>query len=397
MNDTQDLNNLITEIRQSWDTLRGLPPQLSTLQTEVQSLRRAALVPRHSPQAPRPGCVSDDCARHLASQFVVLCDRRGLLEALSEVPVVRDELIKTARETLGITKAALTTTEVPLPSQFSSELVGLISQFGVARKHMMPFPIGRGTSRPARFGTRPAFGALALSAAIPDKAPSITYASLESHKVGGLVRLPREIDEQSMVPMGQFLARYGATEFARAEDTFAFLADGTNTYEAISGIVQVATDAGHTVELAAGKTKPSDITAADLRLLRTTVNKAALSGSRSAYFLDSTFDAFLPTLNTDADPTFYVRYPDGSARLDGYPVVWTDVLQPYQTTAAAGKPCAVFGTLGAWWFGVHGHPRIDTNDAVLFVNDQLAVRFIEEIDFDYAAEDACSALLTAAA
>jgi hypothetical protein len=46
--------------------------------------------------------------------------------------------------------------------------------------------------------------------------------------------------------------------------------------------------------------------------------------------------------------------------------------------------------------GQHGHPRIDTSEHVLFVNDQLAVRFIEEIDFDYMAVDATAALLTAA-
>jgi len=33
---------------------------------------------------------------------------------------------------------------------------------------------------------------------------------------------------------------------------------------------------------------------------------------------------------------------------------------------------------------------------VYFVNDQLGVRFIEEIDFDYMATDATAALLTAA-
>ena len=42
------------------------------------------------------------------------------------------------------------------------------------------------------------------------------------------------------------------------------------------------------------------------------------------------------------------------------------------------------------------HPRMDTSDQVWFANDQLAVRFIEEIDFDYVAEDATAALLTAA-
>jgi hypothetical protein len=44
--------------------------------------------------------------------------------------------------------------------------------------------------------------------------------------------------------------------------------------------------------------------------------------------------------------------------------------------------------------GEHGTPRIDTFEHVWFVNDQLAVRFIEEIDFDYAAAHATAALIT---
>ena len=83
--------------------------------------------------------------------------------------------------------------------------------------------------------------------------------------------------------------------------------------------------------------------------------------------------------------------------LDGYPVVWTDVLEPYGVAAAADKPLAVFGALSFWWMGEHGAPRMDTSEHVWFANDQLAVRFIEEIDFDYMAADAAGALLTAAA
>ena len=49
-----------------------------------------------------------------------------------------------------------------------------------------------------------------------------------------------------------------------------------------------------------------------------------------------------------------------------------------------------------WRMGEHGTPRIDMTEHVYFANDQLAVRFIEEIDFDYAATDATAALITAA-
>ena len=48
------------------------------------------------------------------------------------------------------------------------------------------------------------------------------------------------------------------------------------------------------------------------------------------------------------------------------------------------------------WAHIVGCPRIDTTEHIYFANDQLAVRFIEEIDFDYAAVDATAALLTAA-
>jgi HK97 family phage major capsid protein len=343
------------------------------------------------------GRVSDECALHIASQFVALCEKSGKLEALCSSHSQREAILSLTRATLDLTtRAALTTAEVPLPVQYGSEIRELISRFGVARRCMSPYPIGMGTAKPARMGVRPTFGSIAMSAPFPEKSPSITLASLESHKLGGIVRLPREIDEQSILPMGQFLARYGAIEFARAEDTWGFVADGTPQYEGVSGIVQTAIAKNTALVLPNTKTKPSDATLDDFRAIRRLVNKAALNGRLSAYYLDTTWETRLPAFKTQQEPNVYQRLPDGSAILDGYPIVWTDVLEPYGTTASAYKPLAVFGALSFWWMGEHGHPRIDNSDQVFFANDQLAVRFIEEIDFDYAASDATAALLTAA-
>ncbi len=174
------------------------------------------------------------------------------------------------------------------------------------------------------------------------------------------------------------------------------MADGSAAYENVKGIVQIARDNTKTTVLAATKTKPSDATLADFRSVRTKVNKAALNGRLSAYYLDSTWETQLPSFRTAAEPNVYQRLPDGSAILDGYPIIWTDVLQAFSTSAALDSPIAVFGALSFWWMGEHGAPRIDTSEHVYFANDQLAVRFIEEIDFDYAAADATAALLTAA-
>ena len=113
-------------------------------------------------------------------------------------------------------------------------------------------------------------------------------------------------------------------------------------------------------------------------------------------YLDSTWETQLPTFKTTAEPNVYQKLPDGTSVLDGFPIVWTDVLTAYGTSAAADSCLAVFGALSFWWLGEHGVPRIDTSNDVFFANDQLAVRFIEEIDFDYAASDATAVLLTAA-
>jgi HK97 family phage major capsid protein len=378
--------------------MKALQGETAQLQQHLADVRRLiAARPSTNPRLRAPGLVSEECARHLAAQFIAQCEKSDKLEALCSLPAQRDVMVTFARQTLNLTtRAALTVNEIPLPSEFGTEIRELISDFGVVRKRMFPYPIGMGTSRPARMGPRPAFTSIAMSGAFGEKTPAVTFASLESHKIGGIVRLPRELDEQSIVAMGQFLARYGAVEFARAEDQWGFLADGTAGFDSVRGIVQVARETFHTQALPSGKTKPSDATLDDFRALRTKVNKAALNGRLSAYYLDSTWETRLPAFRTSAEPTVYQRLPDGSAVLDGYPVVWTDVLEPYGTVASADKPIAVFGALSFWWMGEHGHPRIDTSEHVWFSNDQLAVRFIEEIDFDYVANDVTAALLTAA-
>jgi HK97 family phage major capsid protein len=402
---TAEIENLLTEMKSGWSGVSALPAEVKALReggdklaADLKDVRRQ-LASRAAPSVARGrGVVSEGCARHMASVFIAHCERSDKLDALCSVPAQRDALLTFARDTLGLsTRTALTMNDINLPVQFGGEVRELISEFGVVRRCMAPYPIGMGTARPARMGARPAFGSIAMSAVFPEKSPTVSFASLESHKIGGIVRLPREIDEQSIVAMGQFLSRYGAIEFARAEDTWGFLADGSANFENIKGVVQIALDKEAFFKLANGKVKPSDATLEDFRAVRTMVNKAALNGRLSAYYLDSTWETRLPAFRTAAEPNVYQRLPDGSAILDGYPIVWTDVLTPYGVAAAADVPLAVFGAMSFWWMGEHGSPRIDTSEHVWFANDQLAVRFIEEIDFDYAAVDATAVLLTAAA
>jgi len=83
-----------------------------------------------------------------------------------------------------------------------------------------------------------------------------------------------------------------------------------------------------------------------------------------------------PTFKTAAEQNVHQRLPDSTAMLDGYPIVWTDVLQTFTTSAAVDSPIAVFGALSFWWIGEHGSPRLDTSEHVYFANDQLSMRIL---------------------
>lgn len=348
-----------------------------------------------APTVRRKGLVSDQCARELASSVIIHCARSGVLEGFITSEKARDGMLTQAKAMFGLEGKALTTTEIPLPTSFSGDLRELVAEFGVLRGQMFPYPLSGGTSRPPRFGTRPAFASIAMSGAFAEKKPTFEFASLESHKLGGYVLVPRELEEQSIVNMGQFLARYGAIEFARAEDTWGLLADGTATYESVTGVCKIAADNGKVTTLGATKTSPSDATLANLRTMRRGVNSTARK--RGKYYFNHTWETRLRDFNTEADPNIFMYRPDGTATLDGHEIVWVEVMQEYTEDAAPGTYLCVFGDLQWWWFGERGSPRVDQSEHVAFLNDQLAVRFMEEIDFDYQSLDAATVLKSAAA
>ena len=342
---------------------------------------------------PRGG-VSSEAARAFGAHVVLGMTMKGLMDNVPD----RDLLIREARGAFNIEqKAALTTGDIALPTEYTQELRELVSEYGVCRKMMTPYPIGRGTSKPARLGTQNDFTfPIAMSGAITEKNVQLGNASLESHKGGGLIRIPREIDEQGIIPLGQMLARYAARKFAKVEDTIGFLGDGTAPYDSIKGVCQIAADNNKVVQLGATKTAPSDATLENWRALRPLTPSPVLA--TGAYYAHPTWERRFRTFKTQADPMIYVQNgPGGFATLDGYPIIWSEILAPYAETANAGAYIGVFGDLSYWWFGEHGSPRTDFSTDVFFTTDELAIRWLEEIDFDYAAPDCAAALKTAAA
>ncbi len=364
-----EMKSLLQQIQSSNQKLTA---DFAETQKQLQQLRRSGLG-NSNPARLAHQAVSDDCARYLAAVVICGADSIGGLNHIKGAQ--RDSLVGECKSVLGVeTRSALTSSDIPLPTQYSAQVVELIWKFGQARQFATVYPLGTGTVKLPQLKTSPTFGFLNQSASIPEKSPQIQFVTFTAQKAGGIVRVPSEIDTDTIVPLGQFLARYIAREAARWEDTVLFLADGTSTYNSLKGVGQTCVDGSLVVTLGSGKTKVTDITIADLRSMRAKVNGAALF--QSAYYFHPSMEALLRSFNSSTYTPFVVG-PDRSATFEGFPVRWVGVLPVYDTTAHASQIQGAFGDLSYWYLGERSALSMEISREVFFATDELAVRALE--------------------
>jgi HK97 family phage major capsid protein len=351
--------------------------------------------------------VTPDCARSITSVFILECGKlNGALEGLVRDPGMRERVLGLASETLGFatTKAALDATTTPLPTIYVPQVIELVWKYGQARQYATVYPLGAGTVKLPRlqageddFGYL-GVGTAGMSQAVGEKKVTAELVTFTANKAGGLIRIPTEIEEDTFIPLGQFLARYIARQLAKLEDKTMFLADGTGTYANQTGVgPYCVANAAYLKQLAAGKTKVTDAQLNDFRAMRTKVNAAVLVDD-PAYYMHPTLEALLVTFNTLNQPLIYRPAMGGQpATLDGFPIRWIAVSQAYSEVATPSVFLAFFGALSYWFLGERGGPRIEVSREVFFATDEIAMRALERIDTEAMAIDAMSALQTAAA
>jgi HK97 family phage major capsid protein len=406
-----EFRNILGEIRtripdRAVERLDALSSGYADLQREVKRLRQQSLNGGNSGVrwVGNKPFVTDDCASALTSIFVVGCSRiDGALATLVPDSGARERVISQARANLGIEmRTAMSGTEIPLPTVYAPQVVELVFKYGMARQHASVLPLGAGTVKWPRLKageddfTYYGAGTAGLSQPITEKRVAAEQVTFTANKAGGIIRLPTELEEDTFIPIGQFLARYIARQFAKLEDKTLFLADGTSTYASQTGVgPYCAANPTYLLQLAGTKTKPSDATLADFRNLRSKVSAALLSGGfDAAYYMSPTFEPSLRAFNSY--PNFVVFTNDnGKPMFDGWPVRWVGVTQPYLTSAAASSYIAFFGDLSYWYLGERGVPRIEVSRDVYFSTDELAMRALERIDVEAMGIDAMAALQTA--
>ena len=383
----------IEEIEKSIEKNRGDMESVTKLVAEVQKemieFRKLSLAQNSIAQrSARPGFLSDGAAKFLGGVYLLAARNQDKLGNLRV-----DNVEAKIRECLGIeAKTSLTTSDIPIPTQWQGEVVELVSAFGAARKWGTVFPLGAGVVKLPQLGTDTAFGLIAASAAVTAKSPTVVFVTFTPEKYGGLVTLPSEIDEDSVVAMGQFLGRYCARQMAKAEDTLFWVGNGT-THGDPEGLTISTITNSKVVQMASTKTKYSDATLANLRATRAVVDAAALG--TSAYYMHPTFEQHLSGLNTAGDKPYIANGING-ASLDGFPIRWVDVMPAYSASANVSKVFVLFGDASYQYLGVRKGLEIATSKEAGFTTDEILVRALERFTIGLMALGAIAGLETAA-
>ena len=376
--------------------VKALPGLLKTeqkrndeLHAEVKKLSKRLLEGNDTGVVWKDGLpyVTPDCARFLGSMAVIRAAQANKIKGANA-----EDMIARAAGFLNIeAKAAVAATDIPLPTAYAQQIVELVYSYGQARKVCTVYPLSTATMKLPRLKTgEPAFAFIAVSGPVVEKVPQMEFVTFTPGKCGGIVRMPSEIDADSIIAVGQFVARYIAREMAKLEDTCLFLGDGTSTYNSISGVGAQATTDSALTTLASTKTHPSDITLANMRDLRTHVTGAVLNTAK--YYAHPTMDALFVSFNTSATVVPYQRKADGSATFDGFPIVWVSVMPVYTTAATVSAYQVYFGDLSWWYFGERLAMSVETSRDVYFATDEIGIRALERIDIHLMGQ-ACSAAL----
>ena len=279
-----------------------------------------------------------------------------------------------------------------VPDEFSNTLISLREEYGVIRKAAKIEPMTSDTKRiPMRSATMTAsFVGEATAGAETNQ--TFQQVSLVAKKLMVLTTISNELNEDSLINLGDSVAGEIAYAFAKKEDECAFLGDSTSTYGGIRGIAaSMIAESSIGINTLGGS--DATVAAIDIDDLHATLAKLpnyADTPSTKWYMHKSVYSAAIEKFMYAQGGSSATELSNGLApKLFGYDVEFVSAMPTSATAAGASAtlPLRVpilFGDLSlACAFGDRRSNTISFSDSALnaFEQDEIVVRGTERFDF----------------
>ena len=287
-----------------------------------------------------------------------------------------------------------------VPDELEQSIIDLRAEYGKFRANTRVLNMSRDTLLINRRAGGLTAYAVGEGSSITESDNTFDQVSLIAKKFGALTKYSRELAEDAVVNLGDYIAGEVAYAFANKEDDAGFNGDGTSTYGGIVGLKNSVGSAG--VKTGSGNAY-SELTLPDLTGTVGLAPEYVFSRSTPKWYMSTQFyHTVVLDLLADAGGNTNLTLAGGVAvpSLFGYEVVLADVLPK---TEANSQICAYFGALdlGAT-MGDRRPTEIAVSEDRYFENDQIGVRGTTRFDInchdvgDSSAAGAVVALKTAA-
>lgn len=282
-----------------------------------------------------------------------------------------------------------------VPEEFSNTLISLREQYGVLRRNAKIEPMTSDTKRiPKRSATLSA-SFVGEATAGSETTQTFQQVNLVAKKLMVLTTISNELNEDSLINLGDSVAGEVAYAFAKKEDECGFLGDGSSTYGGIVGLIHGINNVSSNASIytcPANKDEPGDIVLSDINKLMAKL-PAYADTPRTKFYMHKSIFHFVAEALTAAGGGNTRRELLGEKfipSLFGYPVEFTQVM-PSSSTADGDSATPLnypmlFGDLAlATCFGDRRSNTLSFSDSALnaFEQDEIVVRGTERFDFNF--------------
>lgn len=277
-----------------------------------------------------------------------------------------------------------------VPEEFSSEIIVLRNEYGLARRELRSYPMGRDTMTVPKFLSGLTAYPVGEGIAITASQAAWTQVRLTAKKWGVLVLFSSELDEDAAVAIGDLLAGEIAYAFALSEDGCLFSGDGTSTYAGMTGLrtifnAGIAGVLAGSVDAASGHDTMAEMDATDIARCMGALPQYVFERGTPKFYMSQTMwaNVFERLIGASGGVTKDQASGRTIRQYNGYDVVITPaMLAPAAaTTDTSDVTMWLFGDLAmAAAMGDRRGMNIARSTEYKFAEDQIALKGTERFD-----------------
>jgi len=273
-----------------------------------------------------------------------------------------------------------------VPDELAAWIIQKLGKYGKFRRNAVTVKLGTSKQLVPRVTTDLTIYCPGEGKEITKSDIKVDMVNLDVKKFACLTVLNRELEDDSIIGLGEIVGISITRSMAKKEDEIGFMGDGTATYFGMRGIIGALLAVDPVIAnikslVVASGNAYSEIVLGDFRKVVGILPEDADEDAR--WFMSKKFyyNTVYPLAETAGVANLFEILSDRKDRfLLGYPVEFVPCMP---STEADSQICAILGDLSLGAFlGERRTLEIMRSDDVLFATDQIAIRGTERIDIN---------------